>query len=340
MAASSDMGALGAPVALAPGRGGDAPASGARHELVLLVLLTLEISVFGMTGRNFVTWTNAIEIVRVSVELGLLALALTPIIVSGGIDLSVGSMMGLCAVTFGLLAKQVGLPIPAAVALTLAVGAAGGALNALLVTRLRIPPLIVTLGTYSLFRGLAEGMTAGVKNFTGLPPTFLQLGQGYFLFDLLPMQLPLFLAVALVYYGLLHRTTIGRSLYAIGLSSEGARHAGIPVRARLGLVYTLCGMVAALAAVVYVAHLGQAKADAGTSYELMAITAVVLGGTSIFGGRGTIIGTLLGLFTIATLQNGLRLSDEPAELGGILVGALLIGAILVNQIVSRGGRTR
>jgi rhamnose transport system permease protein len=123
-------------------------------------------------------------------------------------------------------------------------------------------------------------------------------------------------------------------VYAIGLSPEGARYAGIPVARRLGLIYVLSGTVSALAAIIYVAHLGQAKADAGTGYELMAITAVVLGGTSIFGGRGTIPGTLLGLGLIAVLQNGLRLSDLPAELAGILIGVLLIAAILIHQFLA------
>jgi rhamnose transport system permease protein len=246
-------------------------------------------------------------------------------------------MMGLAAVVFGLATKQAGLGTGAGVALALATGAAGGTLNALLITRLRIPPLIVTLGTYSLFRGLAEGLTGGVKNFTNFSPGFLKLGQGYY-FDALPVQLLVFVPVALAYAWLLHRSTVGRALYAIGYSAEGARHAGIPVARRLGLVYVLAGVVSALAAVIYVAHLGQAKADAGTAYELMAITAVVLGGTSIFGGQGTIAGTLLGLFAISVLQNGLRLADLPAELAGILVGVLLVAAILINQIMSRRSR--
>lgn len=311
-----------------------------RHEVVLALLIMVEVAVFGVLGRNFASVTNFFEIVRLSTEIGLLALALTPVIVTGGIDLSVGSMMGLAAVVFGMAAKQAGLPVGAAAALAVAVGAGGGGLNALLVTRLRIPPLIVTLGTYSLFRGLAEGLTGGRQNFTAFPPSFLKLGQGYFLFDTFPMQLPILVAVAAAYFLLLQRSTVGRALYAIGFSAEGARHAGIPVRARLALVYTLSGVVASVAAVIYVAHLGQAKADAGTSYELMAITAVVLGGTSIFGGRGTIGGTLLGLLAIATLQNGLRLSDLPAELAGILIGVLLVGAILINQILNRRSRKR
>ena len=128
---------------------------------------------------------------------------------------------------------------------------------------------------------------------------------------------------AAFFWLLLHRTAIGRGLRAIGFSPEGARYAGLPVDRRLALVYVLSGLVASLAAIIYVAHLGQAKADAGTGYELVAITAVVLGGTSIFGGRGSVHGTLLGLLAIAVLQNGLRLADLPAELAGVLTGVLL-----------------
>ncbi len=307
------------------------------HETVLFGLLLVEVAVFGIIGHNFFTLANAMETVRLSTEIGLIAIALTPVIVAGGIDLSVGSTMGLAAVVFGLLTRDAGMGEAPAALLAVATGALGGALNAFFICRLSLPPLIVTLGTYSLFRGLAEGLTEGVRNFTDFDPSFLLLGQGY-LGGWVPAQAPALAAVAAVYYFLLHRTNIGRSLYAIGFSPEGARHAGIPVRARLALVYTLSGAVAGLAAVIYVAHLGQAKADAGTSYELMAITAVVLGGTSIFGGRGTIGGTLLGLFAVAVLGNGLRLADLPAELAGILVGVLLLSAIAINQLHARKGQ--
>ena len=301
----------------------------------LAVLLLLEVAVFACTGTNFATRDNAFEIARLSVEIGLLALAMTPVIITGGIDLSVGSLMGLSAVLFGKLWRDAGCPIGLAIPAVLLLGAAAGALNGGLITRLRMPPLIVTLGSFSLFRGLAEGITGGVDNFTRFPGKFLFLGQGY-LGGVLPPQLPIFLAVALFFWLLVHRTTIGRALFAIGFSAEGARHAGIPVDRRIGLVYLLSGCVASLAAIIYVAHLGQAKADAGTGYELLAITAVVLGGTSIFGGRGSILGTLLGLFTIAILQNGLRLSDLPAELAGILTGALLLTALGLDRLRSQG----
>jgi rhamnose transport system permease protein len=310
----------------------------ASHEWVLAALVTLEIMIFSALGTNFLSKENAFQVTRLSVEVGLLALAMTPVIVTGGIDLSAGSLLGLSAVLFGKMWRDGGLPIAAAALGTLGIGVASGGLNALLIARLRMPPLIVTLGTFSLFRGLAEGLTGAVDNFTGFPDNFLWLGQGYVLGGI-PVQVVLFLAVAAGIWLLLERSTVGRGLYAIGFSADGARYAGIPVERRLTLVYVLSGAVAALAAIIYVARLGQAKADAGTGYELMAITAVVLGGTSIFGGRGHVLGTLLGLFAISVLQNGLRLADLPAELAGILVGFLLLGALSMNRLVSwRGSR--
>jgi rhamnose transport system substrate-binding protein len=308
------------------------------NEWVLLVVIVVECLVFGMTGHNFATAGNAFEITRLGVEIGLLALALTPIIVTGGIDLSVGSMMGLAAVVLGWLWRDVGLPMPAAVALTLLLGVAGGALNAALITRLKFPPLIVTLGTLSLFRGIAEGVTGGIQHYSGFPESFLHLGQGY-VGGAVPTQLFIFVAAAIAAAWWLHRTGFGRALYAIGHSAEGARYAGIPVSKRLGAVYVLSGLAASLAAVIYVAHLGQAKSDAGTGYELMAITAVVLGGASIFGGRGTILGTVLGLLSIVLLQNGLRLTGQPAELSGILTGVLLVATIMVD-LLSRRAKSR
>ncbi len=264
----------------------------------------------------------------------MLALALTPIIITGGIDLSVGSMMGLAAVVLGALWRDAGVPLPVAASIALLVGVAGGGLNALMITRLKFPPLIVTLGTFSLFRGIAEGLTGGVENYSGFPQSFLFLGQGY-VGGVIPTQLFILIAAIAGYWWWLQRTAAGRSLYAIGFSAEGARYAGLPVGRRLGAVYVLSGLASSLAAIIYVAHLGQAKSDAGTGYELMAITAVVLGGASIFGGRGTVLGTVLGLFAIVILQNGLRLSAQPAELAGILTGVLLVATILLDRLSRR-----
>lgn len=295
---------------------------------LLIVALGAEVALFAAIAPNFLTVGNLAEITRSSVELGLLATALTPIIVSGGIDLSVGSMMGLAAVVFGAAAARGSVTIAAVLAVL--VGMGGGGLNAVAVARLGIPPLIATLATLSLFRGIAEGLTHGAVNYSGFPSSFLFLGQGY-LGGVIPAQLPLFLLVLAGYVVLLHRSVVGRAWYAIGFSPSGARHAGLPVSKRLALAYVLSGLTASLAAIVYVAHLGQAKADAGTGYELDAITAVVLGGASISGGRGTIWGTLVGLAALATLQNGLRLAAWPSELTGVITGVLLVTTIAFRR---------
>ncbi len=300
-------------------------------EWILAVVLAVESLVFAGTARHFLTIANAMEVARWGVEVGLLALAMTPIVISGGIDLSVGSTMGLSAVVLGALWREASVPLPLAVALALATALACGGLNAVLIGRMSLPPLIVTLGTYSLFRGAAEGLTRGIENYAGFPAGFLFVGQGY-VAGVIPAQILVLVAAAAAVGFWLHRTPHGRSVYAIGLSPEGARYAGIPVARRVGALYLASGLAAGVAAVVYVAHLGQAKADAGTGFELTAITAVVLGGASIFGGRGTILGTLLGLAAIVVLQNGLRLRGVPAELAGILTGTLLVGTMALDRL--------
>src|SRR5258708_6799139 len=252
------------------------------HEFLLLLVLAAEWCCFNCVGAHFGTLDNTFEIVRHSVEIGLLALAMTAVILTGGIDVSVGSLLGLCAILFGKCWRDGHWPIWLAAVATLLSGALAGGLNATLITRLRLPPLIVTLGTYSLFRGLAEAITRGADSFTNFPASFLFLGQERWLG--LPAQTPVFLLFAVGLWLLVHRTALGRSFRAIGFSPEGARYAGIPVERRLALVYVLAGLTAAVAALIYTARLGQAKADAGSGYELLAITAVVLCRPRIFGG--------------------------------------------------------
>ena len=297
----------------------------------IVAAIVAETVLFAIVAPNFLTVGNFFEVTRLSVELGLLAVALTPILITGGIDLSVGAMMGLAAVCFGAAIRDWHAPIAVALAAAMAIGLAGGTLNGLLIAALRLPPLIVTLGSMALFRGIAEGITGAAVNYTNFPGGFLFLGQGY-LGGFIPAQLPVFLAVFSAFAVLLHRSTFGRALYAIGFSPEAARYAGIPVKRRIGLLYVLSGLVASLAAVIYVAHLGQARSDAGNGYELAAVTAVVLGGTSVFGGKGTLWGTLLGLLLLAVLQNGLQLAALPSELSGLLTGGVLIATIAADRL--------
>ena len=303
------------------------------HETYLLALLVIEWIYFYSAGHGFGTVDNAFDLLRHSAEIGLLAVAMTPVILTGGIDLSVGSLMGLCAVLFGKLWRDAQLPIAWAIPATLALGCLGGFLNAALITRANLPPLIVTLATFSLFRGLAEAITRGVDAFTGFPDSFLQLGQGQWVG--MPRQFPVFAAVTLMIWLLVHRTTLGRSWRVLGFNSEAAVFAGLPVKRQLTIAYLLTGTIAALAAVLYTSRLGQAKADAGTGYELLAITAVVLGGTSIFGGTGSVHGTLMGVAAIAVLNNGLVHIRQPREVAGMLTGLLLIGALTLPILMRR-----
>jgi rhamnose transport system permease protein len=305
---------------------------------ILGALLACETLVFALIAPNFLSVANFFEVTRLIVEVGLLAVAMTPILITGGIDLSVGAMMGLSAVVFGAASVAWRIPIPAAALAALVVGCMGGVLNATLISVLKIPPLIVTLGSLSLFRGLAEGITGGTINYSGFPRGVVRFGQGY-LWGIVPEQLPLFIAVVAAYIVLVHRSVIGRAWYAIGFAPDGARYAAIPVRRRVALAYVLSGVIASAAALVYVAHVGQAKADAGTGYELDAITAVVLGGTSVFGGRGNVWGTLGGLLAIALLQNGLHLAALPSEFAGVLVGSLLIVTIAMDRFERRPSAT-
>jgi rhamnose transport system permease protein len=300
-------------------------------EWVLLLALMAEVAFFSAIAPGFSTLGNFFEVLRFSVELGLLTAAMTPIIIAAGIDLSVGSTVGLAAVVFGSIWGNGHLPIWLAVLVTLLVGCASGALNALMIAGLRLPALIVTLGTYSLYRGIAEGMTQGAVSYTGFPKTFLSLGQGY-LWGVIPMQLPIFLLVIFGYVLLVHRSVIGRALYAIGFNPGGALYAGLPVRRYEALIYLLSGIVSSLAAIIYVAHLGLAKSDMGTGYELEAIAAVVLGGASVFGGRGTLLGSMLGLFFLTVLQNGMHLLAMPSELTGVLIGTLLLAIVSFDRL--------
>ncbi len=309
------------------------------HECILALVLVVEWFYFYQIGTaknfsgvtvGFGTLDAQFEILRHSCEIGLLALVMTPIILTGGIDLSVGSVLGLSAVVFGKLWQDGHMSIPVAIVGALAIGTAAGGLNALLITWLRLPPLIVTLGTYSLFRGLAEALTKSSNSYTGFPQAFIDLGNGSW--HGVPEQVPVLLAVAVLVWLLVHRTAFGRSFRAIGYAPEGARYAGLPVERRIAMVYILAGLVSALAGIICTARLGEAKADLGTGYELAAITAVVLGGTSIFGGSGSVHGTLLGSAAIAILTDGISLAHKPREVGNLMTGVLLILALTASVL--------
>jgi len=303
-----------------------------RHESILAVLLVLALAVLAMQSDRFFTVDNLLNQGRLMAEVGLVALAMTFVIVSAGIDLSVGSILGLVAILLGVFWQKLGIPLPLAMFLGVVVGGVAGLVNGIIITRFRVPPLIATLATLALYRGLAEGISQA-RSVRGYPEWFFVLGQGEVLG--VPTQLWIFLACAVVAAIVLGMSTFGRATYVTGANAVAARFSGIPVDRTILLIYTASGLIAGLAAVIFVSRVSTTRSDMGTGLELDVITAVVLGGTSIFGGRGTIIGTLLGLILMQALKNGLALAGVKGDGTIVVIGLILIATIIISNLVRR-----
>ena len=298
------------------------------HEIVLAVILLVSLVVLATQTDRFLTTGNLLNQGRLMAEVGLVALPMTFIIITGGIDLSVGSIMGLCAIVLGVAWQNLGLPLELAIVVTLAIGALAGAINGWFITRIGVPPLIMTLATLALYRGLAEGISQA-RSVRGYPEWFFQLGQGEFLG--VPTQLWILVVAILVAAVVLARTTFGRGLYAIGHNELAARFSGIPVDRYKLAIYTLSGLMAGLAGYIFVSRVSTTRSDMGTGLELDVIAAVVLGGTSIFGGTGTILGTVLGVILIQLLKNGLALTGVKGDATIVVIGSVLILSILITN---------
>ena len=271
------------------------------HEMLLLVILLISLLLLSTQTDRFLTTDNLLNQGRLMAEVGLVALPMTLIIITGGIDLSVGSIMGLCAIILGVAWKKLGLPLELAIVAAMLIGALAGWVNGWFITRIKVPPLIMTLATLALYRGLAEGISQA-RSVRGYPEWFYTMGQGE-LFGI-PCQLWILTIAIVIVAIILMRTRFGRSLYAIGHNETGARFSGIPVDRYKLIIYTFSGFMAGLASYIFVSRVSTTRSDMGTGLELDVIAAVVLGGTSIFGGIGTIIGTVLGVILVQLLKNG------------------------------------
>lgn len=305
-----------------------------RHETFLALLLAVVLAVLSFQSDRFLTVANLLNQGRLMTEIGLIAIAMTFVIATGGIDLSVGSILGLVAILTGVLWQNVGLPLPLAVVGAIAAGTLAGLGNGIIVTRFGVPPLIATLATLALYRGLAEGISQA-RSVRGYPDWFYVLGQGEVLG--VPTQLWILFLAAILASILLAYTRWGRTVYAIGSNEVASRFSGLSVERTKLALYAASGFAASVAAVIFVSRVSTTRSDMGTGIELDAITAVVLGGTSIFGGRGTILGTVIGLCLIQALKNGLSLAGVKGDGTIMLIGAVLILAILASNIFERSG---
>jgi rhamnose transport system permease protein len=302
------------------------------QEGILFLILIGAIVVLSIISPPFRTLNNFFNQGRQLAEVGLVALPMTYIIITGGIDLSVGAILGLTAIVMGWFWSVLGLPLELAIVLAMLVATLAGFLNGLLIIRIGIPPLIMTLGTLALYRGMAEGISQG-RSARGFPDWFQQLGQG----DVLgvPTQVWVLIIAAVISAIILSRTTFGRGLYAIGNNELGARFSGIPVGRIKLIIYTFSGFMAGLAGWIFVSRTTTTRSDMGSGLELDVIAAVVLGGTSIFGGTGSIVGTILGVVLIQVLKNGLQLSGVTGDGTIVVIGIVLIGSVFINNLIQR-----
>jgi len=304
-----------------------------RWEAALLLMLVVELAVFGYINPRFLNVGNLIYGTSDFVQIGIVALPLTLVIIAGGIDVSFASTIGLCAIVFGV-SNFFGVPLPLAIGLALVAGGIAGLFNAAIIHLSKIQPLVVTLGSLYLFQGTATVLSGvvgagGYEGIGNFPASFTAFG--YAEFFGLPAPLALFLGLAAVLVVLLHFTRFGRAVFLIGQSAEAARYSGLSVGATQTITYVITGVCAAIAGLVMAAYFGSARVDLGAATLLPAVTAAVLGGASIYGGQGSILGTLLATFVIGYLQQGLQASGVPSQISSALSGGLLVAAVALRH---------
>lgn len=303
---------------------------GANITTVTLVATFLVMCLFFSTRTQFFLTSNNLQTIISTLAVnGIAAIGMTLVLITGGVDISVGSVAALTGVITSLLWIEYGVPLGVSAGLGLLGGAFIGLINGLLVTILKINPLITTLATFSIVRGLAFVFSEGQTNLLN-NEAFQFLGRGSI--GGIPVSLLLMLLFYAIFALLLHHTPFGRNLYMIGGSAEASRLAGIPVTRHLLVVYTISGSLAALAGLISVSQLASSAPRAATGLEFTVITAVVLGGTSLSGGKGTLLGTLVGVIILRTLDNGLVLMQVSSFWQDFARGLVLVLAVGFDQI--------
>lgn len=296
----------------------------------LLLLLILAVTLINTRLSPF--FLNSNNLLRTSsdfLEIGILVLPMVFIIVTGNIDLSIASTLGLAASLMGWLFMH-GWNIWLACLLALLVSIVAGLLNGLLIARLKLPALVVTIGTLSMYRGLAYALL-GDQAARGYPEAFTYLGQGTLPGTRIPFALLLFIVLAVIFGLVLHKSSFGRYLYAIGNNEAASYYSGVPVERVKLIIFVLSSMMAALAGFILAARFGSTRPDIGNGLELIVITVTVLGGVSIFGGSGTMVGAILALILVGLLRFGMGLVNLQGQVQNIVIGLLLILSILLPR---------
>src|SRR5690554_959386 len=298
----------------------------------LLLALVVMVVVLASISDRFLTTSNIINVLRQISVNAILAFGMTVVIIGAGIDLSVGSLLALVGVVTALLVTNTGLPVWLVLLLAVLIGVALGAIDGGIAGYAGVAPFIVTLAGLTIFRGAALVATDG-RPVSGLPPVFTTIGYGTFLG--IPLPIWIMLGVLLLTYVLLRHTALGRAVYAVGGNPEAARLSGIPVRNVLAFTYAFSGFTVAIAAIVLTGRLNSAQPTAGVAFELDAIAAVVVGGTSLAGGRGGVWGTLVGALIIGVINNGMNFMNVSSFYQQIVKGGVILAALLIDRALSR-----
>ena len=299
-------------------------------ELTTVIALIILMAVITIINSNFLTANNLLNLLLQVTSNALIAFGMTFVILTGGIDLSVGSILALSsALTAGLLGS--GMPVTLAILISLILGCILGMMNGLLISYGKLAPFIVTLATMTIFRGATLVYTNGNPITKGLSDTFLFqfLGQGYIVG--IPFPVIIMFIVFIVLYVLLHKTAFGKSVYAIGGNEKAAYISGVKLNKVKIIIYSISGIMASISGLIITSRLSSAQPTAGASYEMDAIAAVVLGGTSLSGGKGRILGTLIGALIIGVLNNGLNIIGVSAFWQQVVKGVLILIAVLIDR---------
>jgi ribose transport system permease protein len=304
---------------------------------VVLVVLLLFFSIF---APNFAAWNNMVNIMQATAVNGVLGVACTFVIISAGIDLAVGTMMTLTAVTAGLILTNAGMPLPFGIIGALGSGALMGAVSGVSIAKLKIPPFIATLGMMQIARGLAL-VFSGVKPiYFNDTPSFKYISPESSITNIIPgLEIPngvfVMFGVAILASIVLNRTIFGRYVFALGSNEEAARLSGMNVDFWKIVTYAVSGMICGVAGLLVASRLNSAQPALGLGYELDAIAAVVIGGTSLSGGRGTVLGTIIGAFIMSVLTNGLRVMGVQEEWKIVVTGIIIIVAVFVDIVLRK-----
>lgn len=304
-----------------------------RQEVTVLIVYAILLVFFGTLSPYFFNFKNLITVALQTSVIGIIAVGMTFVIITGGIDLSVGAIMALGGVVTATAIKSWGMPIPVAVCAGIFTGLLAGFLNGTMVVALELPPFIATLGTMMILRGCSLLITQG-SPISGLGEAFGQISGGYTL-SVIPNPVIYFLIIALFFGWVLRATTLGKYIYAFGSNKDAARLSGLRTKFIETFVYSLNGALCGVSGVILTSRLVSAQATEGIGYELDAIAAVVIGGASLSGGIGTVVGTIIGALMISTLRNGLNMLNVSNFWQQIAIGAVVLIAVTIDRLKNK-----